>query len=198
MHAVLRHYTLDSKNVNEVIRRIAADGVKIIKGIPGFVSYGIMDAGQGHLVTYSIYESKTGTDDSTKKAAEWVKANIASMLPNPPNVVAGDVKLREIKEAPKYGVIRRYQVDAKDIDKIVTSAKSGFLPLVTRLPGFASYSMLDAGKGTLVTVSGFTTSTGAAESTKAAAKFVKEQLATLVPKPPEVTSGDVKLVERAR
>jgi hypothetical protein len=198
MHGVLRDYRLDTKNVNEVVRRVAEGGVPILKAIPGFVSYTMMDAGHGHLVTYSGYESKTGTEESTKRAAAWVKENIASMLPNPPRVLEGQVRLREIKEPPKYGVIRRYQVDPKDIDQIITRAKNGFLPLVTHLPGFATYSILDAGKGTLVTLSGFTAPMGAAESSKAAATFVKEHLSSLVPSPPEVTSGEVKLAERAR
>lgn len=197
MHGVLRHYTLDAKNVNEIVRRVAADGVKILKAIPGFVSYGIMDAGHGHFITYSVYQNKTGTEDSTQKAAAWIKENIAPMIPSPPRVIEGEVRLREIKEPAKFGVIRRYQVDPKNVDQIVASAKSGFLPLVTHLPGFASYSMLDGGKGTLVTISGFTTSSGSAESTKAAANYIKEHLAPLVPKAPEVTSGEVKLLERA-
>jgi hypothetical protein len=197
MHGVLRYYTLDAKNVNEVVRRVAEGGVPILKAIPGFVAYTMMDAGQGHLVTYSVYESKTGTEESTKRAAAWVKENIASMLPNPPRVLEGEVRLREIKELPKYGVIRRYQVDVKNIDQIISRAKGGFLPLVTHLPGFATYSILDAGKGTLVTLSGFTAQTGAAESTKAAATYVKEHLSSLVPNPPEVTSGEVKLTARA-
>jgi hypothetical protein len=148
------------------------------------------------MVTYSVYEGKTGTDESTKKAAAWIKENIASLVPSPPQVIEGEVRLREIKEKAKYGVIRRYKVDSKNIDKIIASAKTGFLPLVTHLPGFASYSMLDAGQGALVTISGFTTSTGSAESTKAAAQYIKEHLAALVPGPPEVTSGEVKLLER--
>src|SRR5262245_53454154 len=160
MHGVLRHYTLDAKNVNEIVRRVAEDGIKIIKAIPGFVSYGIMDAGHGNFVTYSAYDTKAGTDESTKKAAAWVKENIASMIPSPPRVVEGEVKVREVKDVPKYGVIRHYQVDPKNVDKIVASAKSGFLPIVTRVPGFASYAMLDAGKGTLVTISGFTSASG--------------------------------------
>ena len=198
MHGVLRHYTLDAKHVDEVIRRIAEGGVPIVKAISGFVSYAILDAGHGHLVTYSVYESKTGTEESTKKAAAWVKEHIASMLPNPPRVVAGDLRLREIKERPKYGVIRRYQVDPRHIDQVVTRARNGFLPLVSHLPGFACYSILDAGNGTLLTLSGFTTHGGAAESVTAAATFVKEHLSSLVPSPPEVTSGEVKLMERAR
>jgi hypothetical protein len=197
MHGVLRHYKLDAKNVDEIVRRVAKAGTAIMKGIPGFVSYGIMDAGQGHLVTYSVYESKAGTAESTKKAAAWIKENIAPLVPNPPQVVEGEVRLRELKEIPRYGVIRRYQVDPKSVDQIVARAKSGFLPLVSKLPGFASYSILDGGEGTVVTISGFTAESGSAESTKAAAKFVKEHLASLVPKPPEVTSGQVKLVERA-
>src|SRR5262249_37366053 len=148
------------------------------------------------MVTYSVYEARTGTEESTKKAAAWIKENIASLVPSPPHVVEGEVRLREIKEAAKHGVIRRYQVDPKNLDKIVASAKTGFLPIVTKLPGFASYSILDAGKGTLVTVSGFTASSGSAESTKAAAQYVKEHLATLMPKAPEVTTGEVKLLER--
>ena len=197
MHGVLRHYTVDAKNVNEIVRRVAAEGLTFLKAIPGFVSWGLMDDGRGHMVTYSVYEGKTGADESTKKAAAWIKENIASLVPSPPQVIEGEVRLREVKERAKYGVVRRYQVDPKNIDKIVGSAKSGFLPLVTHLPGFASYAILDGGKGTLVTISGFTTSSGSAESTKAAATYIKEHLAALVPNAPEVTSGEVKLLERA-
>jgi hypothetical protein len=198
MHGVLRHYTVDPKNVNEIVRRVTAEGLTFLKAIPGFVSWGLMDTGHGHMVTYSVYEAKTGAEESTKKAAAWIKENIASLVPSPPRVIEGEIRLREVKESAKYGVIRRYQIDPKNIDQIVSRAKSGFLSQVTHLPGFASYSILDAGKGTLVTISGFTTPSGAAESTKAAATFVKEQLAALVPNPPEVTSGEVKLLERAR
>jgi hypothetical protein len=84
------------------------------------------------------------------------------------------------------------------VEQIVARARDGFLPLVTHLPGFATYSILDAGKGMLVTLSGFTNPSGAADSTRAAATFVKENLAALVPNAPEVTSGPVRLVERAR
>jgi len=198
MHGVLRYYTVDAKNIDEIVRRVAAEGLTFLKAIPGFVSWGLMDGGNGHMVTYSVYEARTGTEESTKKAAAWIKENIASLVPSPPHVVEGEVRLREIKEAAKHGVIRRYQVDPKNLDKIVASAKTGFLPIVTKLPGFASYSMLDAGKGTLVTVSGFTASSGSAESTKAAAQYIKENLAALLPKAPEVTTGEVKLLERAR
>src|SRR5262245_36148420 len=138
LHGVLRHYTVDPKNVNEIVRRVAAEGLTFLKSIPGFLSWGLLDTGRGDMVTYSVYEGKTGTEESTKKAAAWIKENIASLVPSPPHVIEGAVRLREIKESPKYGVIRQYQVDEKNVDQIVTRAKNGFLPLVTHLPGFAS------------------------------------------------------------
>jgi Antibiotic biosynthesis monooxygenase len=197
VYGVLRDYTLDVENVAEVIRRVAEGGVPILRAIPGFVSYTVMDAGRGHLVTYSLYESRTGTEESTRKAAAWVKENIAPLLPSPPRVLEGKVRLREIKEQPKYGVIRRYRVAPKDVEELVTRARSGFLPLLAHLPGFASYSILDGGSGTLVTLSGYTAQAGADESTRAAATFVKEHLGPLVQSPPEVTLGEVRLTASA-
>ena len=72
MHGVLRHYTVDPKNVNEIVRRVSAEGLTFLKDIPGFVSWGLLDTGHGQMVTYSVYEAKTGTDESTKKAAAWI------------------------------------------------------------------------------------------------------------------------------
>jgi hypothetical protein len=131
MHGVLRHYTVDPKNVNEIVRRVAAEGLTFLKAIPGFVSWGLMDTGHGHMVTYSVYEAKTGAEESTKKAAAWIKENIASLVPSPPRVIEGEIRLRKAKESAKYGVIRRYQVDPKNIDQIVSRAKSGLaLPAI--------------------------------------------------------------------
>ena len=193
MHGVLRQYSLDAKHTDEVIRRITEGGIPIVQAIPGFVSYSIMDAGHGTLVTYSVYESQAGSDESTKKAAAWVKEHIASMLPTPPRVVAGEIRVRELKEQPKYGVIRRYRTDPKNINQIIERAKGGFVPLISHLSGFAAYTILDAGAGTLVTLSGFTTQAGAAESVTVAASWVKEHLGALVPNPPEVTSGEIRV-----
>jgi hypothetical protein len=95
-------------------------------------------------------------------------------------------------------VIRHYRVDPANLDALVARARNGFLPLITHLPGFATYCVLDAGGGTLVTLSGFTSSSGASESTRAAASFVREHLGPLVPDAPTVIAGAVRLAETAR
>ncbi|HEY8884686.1 MAG TPA: hypothetical protein VIO35_05185 [Chloroflexota bacterium] len=198
MYGVLRQYRLDPKNVADVIHRIEEGGVPIIKSIPGFVSYGISDTGNGSFGTLSVYESKEGADASTAKAAEWVRANVVSLLPNPPTVTAGEMPVRVAKALPKYTVARRYTgVDRKNIEPLLQRIRDGFVPIVSALPGFATYSVIDAGDGVIVTLSGFDSRTSAEESVRAAAAYVKKHVASLMPNPPEVTQGEVKVSVRA-
>jgi hypothetical protein len=43
------------------------------------------------MASTSVFENRDGAKASTEIAAEWVRENIAGLLPNPPIVVAGDV-----------------------------------------------------------------------------------------------------------
>jgi hypothetical protein len=65
--------------------------VPLIKQIPGFVAYYWVDAGGGVMASTSVFEDRAGAEESTEKAADWVRENIASLLPNPPQVTAGEV-----------------------------------------------------------------------------------------------------------
>ena len=64
------------------------DKVKdLIGGVPGFVSYTAFRSGEGGI-TLTVCQDKTGTDDSSRRAAEWVKENIGATA-NPPVITEG-------------------------------------------------------------------------------------------------------------
>jgi hypothetical protein len=88
-----------------------------------------------------------------------------------------------------YTVIRRYQgvVNAEEVAK---RAVQEFAPTLLDQPGFQGYWVVNAGDGVLATVSVFDSQETAEESTAAAATWVQENLANLVPNPPRVTSGE--------
>jgi len=44
-------------------------------------------------VTISGFATRAGADDSTKKAAAWVKENLQTLAPNPPEITAGKVRV---------------------------------------------------------------------------------------------------------
>jgi hypothetical protein len=39
----------------------------------------------------SVFLNKADAEESNKRTADWVRQNIASLLPNPPQITAGEV-----------------------------------------------------------------------------------------------------------
>ena len=60
--------------------------------MPGFVTYAAFRSGDGGM-TVTVCEDKTGTDESSRRAAEWVKEN-ASTTGDPPTITEGDTVLQ--------------------------------------------------------------------------------------------------------
>src|SRR5215470_14475033 len=90
--------------------------------------------------------------------------------------------------------IRKYKLnsqDAKTRGELRRQINDIFLPQISKSPGFVSYYAVDAGIGALATVSIFESQTGAEESNRQAADFVKKNLPSLASGPPEIISGEV-------
>ena len=94
-----------------------------------------------------------------------------------------------------FATIRRYTakgtVDKKALDDLKRRIEDDFLPIAQDIRGFHCYYAVNVGNKQLVTISLFEDKTGATESTRRAAEFlknepIKEQLGT-----PEVLEGDL-------
>ena len=90
MYAAVRRYE-GVTDPAEAGRRVKEGFVPLIREVPGFVAYYWIDAGDGAMVSTSVFEDRTGAEESTKRAANFVRENLASLLPNPPQVTAGEV-----------------------------------------------------------------------------------------------------------
>jgi hypothetical protein len=74
-----------------------------------------------------------------------------------------------------YATIRRYEgIDKLRSEEIARKANDSLLPSISKLPGFAGYFLIDAGEGVLTSVGDFETSNQAHESTRLAARWVRE------------------------
>ena len=89
--------------------------------------------------------------------------------------------------------IRRY-TQVRSVSEVCRKIGESFVPLLRRSPGFIAYYAIDAGGGTMATVSIFSTEAMALESNEKAAAWLKENVADLQPVAPEITSGQVKVV----
>src|ERR687894_205372 len=98
MYMVIRHYQeVDPTSVDEVMRHIDEGFAPIIKEAPGFLAYYGLDTGGREIATVSIFEDRDGAEESIRLAADYIlKQNLAPLLPNPPEVIAGEVRTQEL------------------------------------------------------------------------------------------------------
>jgi hypothetical protein len=89
--------------------------------------------------------------------------------------------------------IRRYEsIDQSRKSEVLKKIDETLLPTLSELPGFAGYSVIDAGNGVMTSVGFFDTAAQADESTRVAGSWLREQkLETVLPTPPKITSGEV-------
>jgi hypothetical protein len=91
MYAVVRSYS--GQGASELFDQLEQrnDEVKdLIGGVPGFVSYTAFRSGEGGS-TVTVCQDKTGTDESSRRAAEWVKENIGATAEAPTITEGGTV-----------------------------------------------------------------------------------------------------------
>ncbi|MGV9772423.1 hypothetical protein [Streptosporangium sp. NPDC003464] len=90
MYATVRRYE-GITDPTEAGRRVSEEFVPLIRQVPGFVAYYWVDAGDGVMLSTSVFEDRAGAEESTGRAADFVRENLASLFPNPPQVTAGEV-----------------------------------------------------------------------------------------------------------
>jgi hypothetical protein len=90
MYIAVRRY----EGVSDVqkVRQLVDEGfVPILSEIPGFVAFYWVDVGDGVVASTSVYEHKHAEEQSTIEAREFVQEHLAPLMPNPPQVTAGEV-----------------------------------------------------------------------------------------------------------
>ncbi len=90
MYATVRRYE-GVTDPGEVARLANEHFVPVIREIPGFVDYYVVDGGDGVMITTSIFEDASGEEESTFRAGGFVAQHLASLAPNPPHITAGEV-----------------------------------------------------------------------------------------------------------
>jgi hypothetical protein len=88
MYAIVRSYS--GEGASELFDQLEQknDEVReLIGGVDGFVSYTAVRTGEGGL-TVTVCQDKNGTDESSRRAAEWVRDNIGTTI-GPPSITEG-------------------------------------------------------------------------------------------------------------
>ena len=90
MYVTVRRYD-GVTDPSEAGRLVEEGFIPIISEMPGFVAYYWVDAGEGVMVSTSVFEHKDAEEQSNWRAGDFVAQYMAPLLPNPPQITAGEL-----------------------------------------------------------------------------------------------------------
>ena len=89
MYATLRYYGGNPDFANELAAR--ADEVKaIVGGVQGFRAYYLLRTADS-TISVTVCDDEAGAEETTRRAADWVRENMPEAAAKPPSVTGGEV-----------------------------------------------------------------------------------------------------------
>jgi heme-degrading monooxygenase HmoA len=180
MFGAVREYKVQRGKIDELVERVRAEFIPMIERTPGFIGYSLAQVGSDGIVTTSTYDTREQAEASVTLAAGWVKEHLASLVTEPPRVTTGEVLVRHVVENAKatYGLMRRFETKPADVERTTRQIRDGLVPLLSGMPGFASYGLLlEGSRDRGVTLSAFADRASAEAAGERALVWVKENLA---------------------
>ena len=96
MYAAIRRYTpegsFDQAIRDQLKRQLENDFLPLAQEIPGFYGYYALTSGD-QLVTISLYDTREGVTESTRRAKDFAKNNPMPIRVGAPEVIEGEVLL---------------------------------------------------------------------------------------------------------
>jgi hypothetical protein len=93
MHATIRRYEgVDTTRMNEVVGKVNEKLVPQLSELPGFSGYYLIEAGNGVLISFGLFETSEQADESKNIVTKWISdENFNSVIPNAPKITSGKV-----------------------------------------------------------------------------------------------------------
>jgi hypothetical protein len=93
MHATIRRYEgVDTTRMNEVVGKVNKTLVPQLRELPGFSGYYLIEAGNGVLSSFGLFETSEQADESKKLVTKWISdENFSTVIPNEPKITSGKV-----------------------------------------------------------------------------------------------------------
>jgi antibiotic biosynthesis monooxygenase (ABM) superfamily enzyme len=93
VYGTVRQYQGIDPASYEAVRDRRAEIEALMRGVPGFVAYNMLRPSDTTMTTVTICEDQAGAEEANRRAAAWIKENIPTFMPSPPQISMGEVVL---------------------------------------------------------------------------------------------------------
>jgi heme-degrading monooxygenase HmoA len=97
MFTIIRKFTLTRGSVEEVARRVQDSFVPLLRELPGFRGYYLLEGGPNVLISIRVFDSADEALASNEIAANWIRNNVLEFTKGMPEVMAGNVLVADVK-----------------------------------------------------------------------------------------------------
>ena len=101
MFTIVRKFRLTRGSAEEIARRVRESFVPLLRELPGFREYYLLEGGPGVLISIRVFDSADEALASNEIAANWMRDNVLEFVKGMPEVMAGSVLVAEGKGAPE-------------------------------------------------------------------------------------------------
>jgi hypothetical protein len=96
MYATIRRYTPSdpsalTRDMDGLRQRIDQKFLPMLQDVPGFHCYYVVNVGDRELATISIFEDRNSAEESTRRAAEFVRTDPLREMLTQPEVIQGEL-----------------------------------------------------------------------------------------------------------
>ncbi|MEA2584913.1 MAG: hypothetical protein QOF33_2998 [Thermomicrobiales bacterium] len=88
MYVVIRRYS-NATALADAMQQSEQEVRSLLEGVPGFVAYYATRDG-GNVATITVCQDRAGTEESTRRAREWVSQNLSGATIGAPEVTEGE------------------------------------------------------------------------------------------------------------
>ena len=97
MFTIIRKFTLARGSAKKVAKRVQDSFVPLLRELPGFRGYYLLDGGPDVLISVRVFDSADEALASNEIAATWIRNIVLEFTKGMPEVMAGNVLVAEIK-----------------------------------------------------------------------------------------------------
>ncbi|HEX4679477.1 MAG TPA: hypothetical protein VH210_09800 [Gaiellaceae bacterium] len=98
MYTAIRTYT--TSDSAELAKRVQEEFLPMMRELPGFVGYYVVDAGDGRIASITVCDDQAAVEESTRRASDWVQKRLASLITAGPDVLMGNTTVSETAAIP--------------------------------------------------------------------------------------------------
>ena len=201
MHVTIRKYAGKGALIDKLVPPVRDGLVPLLKRAPGFKGYCAFGSDDGHIVSVSVFDDQRSATRANEQVRGWVVSNLGELLPNLPEVLAGEALLHDVSKLQSGGgdmfaTVRVYD-GVLPKEEAVRISREHALPLVTGAPGFRGfYAMLDERDASrAVSVSLYDTREHALAAQERIVATLRDK--RFAPNPPGVMAGRTVVVAAA-